>query len=132
VDTLFVFFNGRPPLPSLPLHLQSMVGRNGLCSGYKSQRTRGNQGGRKKDRSGEEEERQNQGKILVHQPAAPRSITIVFVLNGEYWTEKQGRNHRTGATPGGERRKKKRGENWNKKKREEEQGRVNKRKETES
>ena len=30
-------------------------------------------------------------KILVHQPAAPRAVTtIVFVLNGEDWVEKQG------------------------------------------
>jgi len=48
VDTLFVFFNGRPPLLSLPLHLQSMVGRNGLFSGYKSQRTKGQKGLEKK------------------------------------------------------------------------------------
>jgi hypothetical protein len=76
VDTLFVFFNGRPPLP---LHLQSMVGRNGLCSGYKSQRTKGHRvkkktelGGKKKrepgqepekkkDNRGGDAERQNQG-----------------------------------------------------------------------
>ncbi|KAL9393761.1 hypothetical protein Peur_013046 [Populus x canadensis] len=33
-------------------------------------------------------EKQNQGKILVHQPAAPRAFTtLVFVLNGEDWTE---------------------------------------------
>jgi hypothetical protein len=33
-------------------------------------------------------EKQNQGKVLVHQPAAPRAFTtIVFVLNGEDWTE---------------------------------------------
>jgi len=33
-------------------------------------------------------EKQNQGKILVHQPAAPRAFTtIVFVLNREDWTE---------------------------------------------
>jgi len=41
VDALFIFFNGRPPPP---LHLQSMVGRNGLFSGYKSQRTKGHKG----------------------------------------------------------------------------------------
>jgi len=52
VDTLFVFFNGRSPLPSLPLHLQSMVGRNGLCSGYKSQRTKGHRGGKKTELGG--------------------------------------------------------------------------------
>jgi hypothetical protein len=44
VDTLFIFFNGRPPPP---LHLQSMVGRNGLFSGYKSQpENERSQGGR--------------------------------------------------------------------------------------
>jgi len=41
VDALFIFFNGRPPPP---LHLQLMVGRNGLFSGYKSQRTKGHKG----------------------------------------------------------------------------------------
>jgi hypothetical protein len=46
---------------------------------------RKNQGNTKK-RLGE---KQNQGKILVHQPAAPRAFTtLVFVLNGEDWTEK--------------------------------------------
>jgi len=48
MDTLFIFFNGRPLLPSLPLHLQSMVGRNGLFSGYKSQRTKGRGEGKKR------------------------------------------------------------------------------------
>jgi len=44
VDTLLIFFNGHPPPP---LHLQSMVGRNDLLSGYKSQRTKGHKGTRK-------------------------------------------------------------------------------------
>jgi hypothetical protein len=48
-----------------------------------------------KHRTGGRRRETEPGKILVHQPAAPRSITIVFVLNGEYWTEKQGRNHKT-------------------------------------
>jgi len=46
VNARFIFFNGCPPPP---LHLQSMVGRNGfgrngLFSGYKSQRTKGHKG----------------------------------------------------------------------------------------
>ena len=45
VDALFIFFNRRPPPP---LHLQSMVGRNGLFSGYKSQRTKGHRGAKRK------------------------------------------------------------------------------------
>jgi hypothetical protein len=47
MEALFIFFNGRPPPP---LHLQSMVGRNGLFSVYKSQRTKGHRGtvGKKK------------------------------------------------------------------------------------
>jgi hypothetical protein len=57
VDTLFIFCNGRPPLPSLPLHLQSMVGRNGLFSGYKSQRTKGHRERKKKTEPGSETER---------------------------------------------------------------------------
>jgi hypothetical protein len=49
--------------------------------------------GKRTKKPGEHEkrlgEKQNQGKILVHQPAAPRAFTtLVFVLNGEDWTEK--------------------------------------------
>jgi hypothetical protein len=67
-----------------------MVGRNGLCSGYKKpENERKSEGG--------EEKRQNRGvrwretepgKILVHQPATPRAVTtIVSVLEGEDRTE---------------------------------------------
>jgi len=97
VDTLFVFFNERPPLSSLPLHLQSMVGRNGLFSGYKSQRTKGH-GKKKKDRTGGGTKRDRTGKVLVPQPAAnPRAFTaIVFVLNEEDWAETQTRKKNRG------------------------------------
>jgi hypothetical protein len=38
----------------------------------------------------EEDRGTERGKILVHQPAAPRAFTtIVFVLNGEDWAETQ-------------------------------------------
>jgi hypothetical protein len=59
-------------------------------------------------------EKQIQGKILVHQPAAPRAFTtIVFVLNGEDWTEhekEEEKKGRTEAEQGGRRREENRGE----------------------
>ena len=77
MDTLFIFFNGRPPLPSLPLHLQSMVGRNGLFSGYKSQRTKGHREEKRgrtrrqkqKNTEGEESERK---RYTVERRTEPR------------------------------------------------------------
>jgi len=65
-----------------------MVGRNGLFSGYKSQRTKGHRGGRKGQNRGVRRRETEPGKILVHQPAAPRAFTtIVSVLEGEDRTE---------------------------------------------
>jgi len=69
-------------------------------SGYKAREYERAQGGRGKnlgERKGGDRESQNRGerrretepgKILVHQPAAPRAFTtIVSVLNGEDQTE---------------------------------------------
>jgi len=65
-----------------------MVGRNGLFSGYKSQRTKGQRGGRKRQNRGVRRRETKPGKILVHQPAATRAFTtIVSVLEGEDRTE---------------------------------------------
>jgi len=82
------------PTTAQPLLLQLshfMVRRNGIVfSGYKSherQRTRGT-GKEKRQNRGVRRRETEPGKILVHQPAAPRAFTtIVSVLEGEDRTE---------------------------------------------
>jgi hypothetical protein len=79
----------------LQLHTPNHQKRELRKTREKAEKTQETEDGKKHEKKGQrlvrerkDGEKENQGKILVHQPAAPRAFTtIVFILNGEDWTK---------------------------------------------